>query len=56
MHAINVSAPKARLADESNLEEQLNKLIRAQDVVLMQGAGTIGQIASNLMHVAREIA
>ena len=54
--AISLSASKVRLVNESNLEEQLNQVVHSQDVILMQGAGTIGQFAANLMHVTREVA
>ena len=56
VQALTLLGTKARLVNESNLEAQLSMLVQTKDVILMQGAGTIGQFAANLMHVAREIA
>ena len=49
-NAINVSVKKVQLVNEQTLEEKLNTIIRDGDVILMQGAGSIGQYAINLMH------
>ncbi len=51
---INVHAQKARLINEQNLVENLDALVRDGDVVLMQGAGNIGQLALNLTQKSRE--
>ena len=45
-HASNVT-----LVTEQNLDQHLNKLVVDGDVILMQGAGSIGQLATNLMRV-----
>ena len=45
-HGIHVS-----VVTESNVEQQLNQLVVDGDVVLMQGAGNIGQLATNLMQM-----
>lgn len=37
------------LVNEQSLKEQLDQYIREGDVILMQGAGNIGQVAVNLM-------
>ncbi len=39
---------------EQNLEEHLNKIVREGDVILMQGAGSISQIANNLFKLAQK--
>ena len=41
---------------EKNFEQHLDKLVKDGDVILMQGAGNIGQLAINLMQPLREIA
>ena len=46
---INNNSSKATLVTEQNLEQWLNKLVKDGDVILMQGAGNIGQLAVNLM-------
>ncbi|WP_373288416.1 UDP-N-acetylmuramate--L-alanine ligase [Legionella impletisoli] len=48
--------PKVTLVTEHNLEQNLNSLVHEGDVVLMQGAGSIGQLAVNLMQTLRESA
>ncbi len=54
---INAKFPKARLVTEENFEAQLEQLVVEGDVILMQGAGSIGQLAINLMQKSlREIA
>ena len=42
---------KVTLVTEKNLNEYLNALVLDGDVILMQGAGSIGQLALNLMQV-----
>jgi UDP-N-acetylmuramate--alanine ligase len=56
VNEINQHAPKATLVTEQNFEQHLDKLVRDGDVILMQGAGNIGQLAINLMQKLREIA
>ncbi len=51
---INQKSTKAMLVTEQNLEQNLNRLVRDDDVILMQGAGNIGQLAINLMQTERE--
>lgn len=54
---INERSPKARLVTEQNFEAHLDQLVVEGDVILMQGAGSIGQLAVNLMQKQlREIA
>ncbi len=54
---INLHAPnKVQLITEHNMEAHLDKLIVNGDVILMQGAGSIGQLALNLLQKTREIA
>ena len=45
-HGIHVA-----VVTESNMVQHLNQLVADGDVVLMQGAGNIGQLATNLMQV-----
>jgi UDP-N-acetylmuramate--alanine ligase len=47
---------KVTLVNELNLEATLDSLIVDGDVILIQGAGNIGQIATNLMQHIRESA
>jgi UDP-N-acetylmuramate--alanine ligase len=46
-----IKLPKAivNLVNEKNLESQLDRVVQDGDVILMQGAGSIGQFAVNLM-------
>jgi UDP-N-acetylmuramate--alanine ligase len=53
---INAQSRKATLVTEQNFENHLDKLVKDGDVVLMQGAGNIGQLAVNLMQKWRETA
>nr|WP_115176030.1 UDP-N-acetylmuramate--L-alanine ligase [Legionella feeleii] len=46
--------PNARLVNDKNLVEALNEVITDGDVILMQGAGSIGQLAISLTQTARE--
>ena len=52
--SIQLPLQPVHLVNEDNLEEQLDHVIKDGDVILMQGAGSIGQFAINLMQ--REIA
>ncbi|MFY7698037.1 MAG: UDP-N-acetylmuramate--L-alanine ligase [Legionella sp.] len=45
---IRLNFPNVTLVDASNLEQHLNNIVRDGDIVLMQGAGNIGQIAYHL--------
>ncbi len=54
VNKINLQSPKATLVTEHNFEQHLDKLIKDGDVILMQGAGNIGQLAINLMQPLRE--
>ncbi len=49
MSQINQCSPKATLVNEQNFEQHLDRLVVNGDVILMQGAGSIGQLAINLM-------
>lgn len=53
---INRHSQKATLVTEQNIEQHLERLIKDGDVILMQGAGNIGQLAVNLMQPMRETA
>jgi UDP-N-acetylmuramate--alanine ligase len=46
---INQNLSKAALVTETNFEQQLDRVVMDGDVILMQGAGSIGQLAVNLM-------
>jgi UDP-N-acetylmuramate--alanine ligase len=52
---IRLHSPKITLVTEANYQEHLDKLIMDGDVVLMQGAGSIGQMALNLLQNQREM-
>ncbi len=57
VNQINQHASKAMLVTEQNFEQHLDRLVTDGDVILMQGAGSIGQLAINLMQKKmREIA
>lgn len=45
---------KVTRVNEKNLEQCLTKVVQDQDVILMQGAGNISQLATNLMQPVRE--
>lgn len=49
--AIDTRGAKVTLVDEQSYISQLNTIIREGDVVLMQGAGSISQLAHQLMKV-----
>lgn len=49
LNEINAKSLKAILINESTLESRLDGLVADGDVILIQGAGNIGQLASNLM-------
>lgn len=51
---IRTIRPNARLVNDQNLVKTLDELIANGDVILMQGAGSIGQMAQNLMQTVRE--
>ncbi len=54
---INQNSPTAFLVTDQNFEQHLDRLVMDGDVILMQGAGSIGQLAVNLMQKqVREIA
>ncbi|MDF1757210.1 MAG: UDP-N-acetylmuramate--L-alanine ligase [Legionellaceae bacterium] len=46
---INNKIQKASLINETTIESKLNSVILDGDVILIQGAGSIGKLASNLM-------
>jgi len=46
---ISINFPNVTLVNEQNLEQHLDRLIRDGDIILMQGAGNIGQVAVNLV-------
>lgn len=48
-HSLGNKGTVARLVNEKNLSEALDELITDDCVILMQGAGSIGQFAQNLM-------
>lgn len=48
-HEINALKHKATLVNEATLEEQLNQIVGANDVILAQGAGSISQIIGALV-------
>ncbi|MDP3704801.1 MAG: UDP-N-acetylmuramate--L-alanine ligase [Legionellaceae bacterium] len=49
---IHLSSSNATLVTDLTVLEQLDKLVLDGDVILMQGAGSIGQLATNLMQVS----
>ncbi len=51
--AIRKTGKSVRLVTESDFQAQLDEVIQDGDVVLMQGAGNIGQLAVQLMQGAR---
>lgn len=51
---INLKSPTARLVNEKNLIQALDELVTANDVILMQGAGNVGQLAISLIQSLRE--
>lgn len=53
LEEISRKHPNARLVTDKNLTETLDELIREGNVILMQGAGNIGQLALNLMQIER---
>lgn len=53
---IEANRSKVTLVNEKNLEEVLDSLVADGDIILMQGAGNIGQLAVNLMQTLRESA
>ncbi len=53
---ISKNHSSVNLVTEKNLAETLDKLVSDDSVILMQGAGNIGQLALNLMQELRESA
>lgn len=51
-NAIDTRGTAVTLVNEKTLAEHLNKLVREGDVILMQGAGSISQLANQLMQKA----
>lgn len=56
LHEIRINFPNARLINEHNLTQTLDEIVTEDNVILMQGAGNVGQLALNLMHISRETA
>ncbi|MDP1602182.1 MAG: UDP-N-acetylmuramate--L-alanine ligase [Legionella sp.] len=54
LQEICVNFPNARLITEQNMASTLDEVISDGDVILMQGAGNVGQLALNLMKTLRE--
>nr|MBA3535740.1 UDP-N-acetylmuramate--L-alanine ligase [Tatlockia sp.] len=54
LQEIKETRPNARLVTPQNLMLNLNELIQEGNVILMQGAGSVGQLALNLMQTLRE--
>ncbi|WP_412754030.1 UDP-N-acetylmuramate--L-alanine ligase [Legionella londiniensis] len=53
---IRLEFPNVTLVSEANLEQALEEKVSDGDVILMQGAGSIGQMAINLTQKIRESA
>ena len=51
---ISRHSAKVTLVTEQSLESVLNQLVLDGDVILIQGAGSVGQLATNLMQNSRE--
>ncbi|MGQ3892531.1 UDP-N-acetylmuramate--L-alanine ligase [Legionella sp. CNM-4043-24] len=51
---IMLKFPNARLVNEQNIVKVLDEVVRDGNVILMQGAGNVGQLALNLMQSERE--
>lgn len=54
VNEINKKSKKATLVTDKNFEEHLERLARDGDIILMQGAGNIGQLAATLAQSVRE--
>jgi UDP-N-acetylmuramate--alanine ligase len=54
LQEIRINFPNARLVTEETMTQVLDQIIIDGDAILMQGAGNVGQLASNLMQIARE--
>lgn len=54
LQEIQIKCPRARLVNEQNIAQVLDELITDGNVILMQGAGNVGQLALNLMQSVRE--
>ncbi|HCA89501.1 MAG TPA: UDP-N-acetylmuramate--L-alanine ligase, partial [Legionellales bacterium] len=53
---ITKKLPNARLVTEKNLFDNLNQAVGDNDVILMQGAGNVGQLALNLLTLSEVVA
>ena len=53
---INRHSVKVTLVKDQSIESVLDQLVLDGDVILIQGAGSIGQLATHLMQVSREMA
>ncbi|WP_115304092.1 UDP-N-acetylmuramate--L-alanine ligase [Legionella beliardensis] len=53
---IRIKCPNAQLVNEKNLSQTLDELVTDNDVILMQGAGNVGQLAVSLLQTLRETA
>lgn len=53
---VNKGGTNVTCVTELNFEQVLDELVQPGDVVLLQGAGNIGQLAINLMQSRREVA
>lgn len=54
LNEIRINCPNAKLVSEQNIAQTLDELITDGNVILMQGAGNVGQLALNLMKPLRE--
>jgi UDP-N-acetylmuramate--alanine ligase len=54
-HALEANGQSVRLVNESTLLDQLNQCVADGDVILFQGAGSIGHIGPQLMSACQEL-
>ena len=54
LEAIKVQQNHARLVNDGNLVDTLNDIVNDGDVILMQGAGSVGLMAQKLIQNAME--
>lgn len=54
LQQIQQTLPQARLISEKTLVDSLEEIVKDEDVILMQGAGNVGQMAVNLMQKIQE--
>nr|WP_058523343.1 UDP-N-acetylmuramate--L-alanine ligase [Legionella birminghamensis] len=54
LQEIRKDFPNARLVNEQTLQASLDEIVTEGNVILMQGAGNVGQMAINLIQTARE--